>query len=189
MSEVTKKSCLLSWKPPADNGGHQITHYEVEKMDMAMGSWLPVKSINSMSLQVNNLVENHSYKFLVRAVNKLGDSPDLETEGETIARNPFDPPTPPSKPNVQDWGEDFAELSWKTPEEDGGAEISGYKVEVRNKDRRAWNNAGTAGGSETRYVQGDPNLNSPQQKYRLEQPNWEFSNFLATLILREIKFG
>ncbi len=151
VSELTKKTCLLAWKPPADNGGYQITHYEVEKMDMTIGSWLPVKSVKAMSLEVNNLVEGRAYKFLVRAVNQLGDSPDLETEDEIIAKNPFDPPSPPSKPTVADWGEDFADLTWKAPEEDGGAEISGYRVEVRNRDRRAWNAAGIASGNETRY--------------------------------------
>ena len=30
--------------------------------------------------------------FLVRAVNQDGDSPDLETEAATVAKNPFDPP-------------------------------------------------------------------------------------------------
>ena len=119
-------------------------------MDMSMGSWLPVKSVNSMSLQVGNLVEGRAYKFLVRAVNQMGDGLSLETEDEILAKNPFDPPSPPGKPNVTDWGEEFAELSWKASEEDGGAEINGYRVEVRNRDRRAWNNAGTAGGSETR---------------------------------------
>lgn len=117
---------------------------------MSMGSWLPVKSVNSMSLQVSNLVEGRAYKFLVRAVNQVGDGLSLETENEVIAKNPYDPPTPPGKPNVSDWGEEFAELTWKESEEDGGAEINGYRVEVRNRDRRAWNNAGTAGGSETR---------------------------------------
>ena len=52
---------------------------------------------------------------------------------------------------VPDWGEDFAEVAWKPSEDDGGADISGYRVEVRNRDRRAWNVAGTAGGSESRY--------------------------------------
>lgn len=150
VSEVTKKTCLLSWKPPADNGGYTISHYEVEKMDMNIGSWLPVKSVKSMSLEVNNLVEGRTYRFLVRAVNQMGDSPDLETEEDVVAKNPFDPPSPPSKPTVQDWGEDFAELAWKASEEDGGAEISGYRVEVRNKDRRAWNVAGIASGNESK---------------------------------------
>jgi len=37
-------------------------------------------------------VEGKSYKFLVRAVNELGDSPDLITEDAVVAKNPFDPP-------------------------------------------------------------------------------------------------
>ena len=52
VTEVTKKSCMLAWRPPADNGGYQITHYEVEKLDNTNGSWLPVKSVKSMSLEV-----------------------------------------------------------------------------------------------------------------------------------------
>ena len=92
VSEVTKKGCLLQWGPPADNGGHEITHYEVEKMDVNSGQWLPIKNVKSFSLDVTNLVEGKSYKFLVRAVNQDGDSPDLETEEAIMAKNPFDPP-------------------------------------------------------------------------------------------------
>lgn len=92
VSEVTKRSCLLEWKPPADNGGHHISHYEVEKMDETQGQWLPVKTTKGLSLQVLNLVEGRRYKFLVRAVNQDGDSPDLETTEAIIAKNPFDPP-------------------------------------------------------------------------------------------------
>ena len=36
--------------------------------------------------------EGRSYNFLVRAVNDLGDSPDLVTEEPVVAKNPFDPP-------------------------------------------------------------------------------------------------
>ena len=93
MSEVTKKTCLLEWGVPADNGGYQITHYEVEKMDAATGQWLPVKSVKSLSLQVGNLVEGKQYQFLVRACNDAGDSPDLETEEVITAKNPFEPPS------------------------------------------------------------------------------------------------
>ena len=92
VSEVTKKTCLLSWKCPEDNGGYQISHYEVEKFDPGMAQWLPIKNTKGLSLEVTNLSEGKAYKFLVRAVNDLGDSPDLETEGEVIAKNPFDPP-------------------------------------------------------------------------------------------------
>ena len=39
----------------------------------------------------------------------------------------------PGKPDVFDWGDDFAELKWKAPEDDGGAEVQEYRVEVRNR--------------------------------------------------------
>ena len=51
-----------------------------------------IKNVKSFSLDVTNLVEGKSYKFLVRAVNQDGDSPDLETEEGIMAKNPFDPP-------------------------------------------------------------------------------------------------
>ena len=71
----------------------QITHYEVEKMDVATNQWLPVKSVKGLSLQVGNLVEGKQYQFLVRACNDAGDSADLETEDVITAKNPFDPPS------------------------------------------------------------------------------------------------
>ena len=92
VSDVTKKSCLLQWGIPSDNGGYDIQGFEVEKMEVNSGQWLPVKTAKGLSLEVTNLVQGKSYKFLVRAVNQVGDSPDLETEDVTVARDTFDPP-------------------------------------------------------------------------------------------------
>ena len=52
---------------------------------------------NAFELPPKNLAEGRAYKFLVRAVSTEGDSPDLETEEAVVAKNPFDPPTPPQK--------------------------------------------------------------------------------------------
>lgn len=138
ISEVTKKSCRLEWKPPQDNGGSQIIQYEVEKMDEANGSWLPAGQPKGTSIELKNLVENHSYKFLVRAVNKDGDSPDLETDDFIIAKNPFDVPTQPGKPKASNWGPDWAEVTWQAPSDDGGAPVSEYRLEMRDVDKRNW---------------------------------------------------
>lgn len=40
-TSVTKSSCVLSWRPPKDNGGSPITHYVVEKMDTETLKWVP----------------------------------------------------------------------------------------------------------------------------------------------------
>jgi len=138
VSEVTKKSCRLSWKMPEDDGGKQISHYEVEKMDETTGSWLPAGNPKGFSWDIRNLVEGRSYRFLVRAVNEDGDSPNLETEDSTIAKNEFDVPTKPGKPKAKNWGPDWAEVTWQAPEDDGGAEVKEYKLEMRDADKRSW---------------------------------------------------
>merc|ERR1719315_351345 len=88
--------------------------------------------------ELKNLVENHSYMFLVRAVNKDGDSPDLETEDFTVAKLPFDVPTRPGKPKASNWGPDWAEVAWQAPSDDGGSPVTEYRVEMRDVDKRNW---------------------------------------------------
>jgi len=139
VSDVTKKSCSLSWKPPSDNGGKQIIQYEIEKMDESNGTWLPAGNPKGTSWELKNLVEGRNYKFLVRAVNDDGDSPNLETEDFTTAKNEFEVPTQPGKPKAANWGPDWAEVTWKAPEDNGGAEVKEYKLEMRDVDKRAWN--------------------------------------------------
>ena len=45
-----------------------------------------------------------------------------------------DEPSPPGKPNIEDWGPNHCDLSWKIPDSDGGAPITEYEIEfmVRN---------------------------------------------------------
>ena len=144
VSDVTRRTCLVSWSPSQDDGGHPIETYEVEKFDLNTEQWLPAGKTKGTSLEVKSLAEGKSYKFLVRAVNKEGDSPDLVTEEVVVAKNPFDPPDAPDRPEVCDFGPDFVDLRWNTPERDGGAEITSYRIEVRNRDRRGWNVAGNS---------------------------------------------
>lgn len=40
--DITRSSCIVTWKPPRDNGGADITHYVVEKMDSDSLRWVPV---------------------------------------------------------------------------------------------------------------------------------------------------
>ena len=142
VSDITKKTCHLKWKPSEDSGGKPIIQYEVEKMEESMCAWLPTGNTKGTSFDVRNLVEGKSYKFLVRAVNDNGDSPELESDDFILAKDEFDKPSQPGKPKVNNWGTNWAEVSWKAPEEDGGAEIQRYKIEMRDVDKRAWNEVG-----------------------------------------------
>jgi hypothetical protein len=117
VSEVTKETCLVSWKPPLDNGGCPIERYIVEKQDVGRGGWTPAGDTSSEnnSLRLMKLTPGKEYLFRVRAVNKEGESEPLETSGATLAKNPFDEPSAPGKPDIYDWDKDHVDIEWKTP--------------------------------------------------------------------------
>ncbi len=74
-----------------------------------------------------------------------------------VAGDPYNVPSRPGKPEVCDWGPDFAEIRWSTPEEDGGAEISSYRIEMRGggSARGGWRAAATSEESEATVGGGD----------------------------------
>lgn len=79
----------MKWSEPEDDGGCPIEYYEVEKMDEDTGVWVPAGKSPTPICDVTNLTPGKKYKFRVRAVNKEGDSEELETDGSTLAKNPF----------------------------------------------------------------------------------------------------
>ena len=150
VSDVHKEGCTLKWKPPEDDGGCPIECYEVEKMDEETGRWVPCGKAgpNDTKLKVNNLVPGKKYQFRVRACNKEGDSEELETDTATLAKNPFDEPDKPGRPEPIDWDSDHVDLAWKPPENDGGAPIEKYVVEKRKKGTHKWHKAKETKGPE-----------------------------------------
>ena len=143
VSNVHKDGCTLKWKPPEDDGGCPIECYEVEKMDEETGRWVPCGKTkgDDTKFDVANLVPGKKYKFRVRAVNKEGDSEELETDLGTVAKNPFDEPDKPGRPEPTDWDKDHVDLTWAPPANDGGAPITGYIVEKRKKGQHKWQKA------------------------------------------------
>lgn len=89
VSDVHKEGCTLKWAEPEDDGGCPIEYYEVEKMDEDTGVWVPAGKSPTPKCDLTNLQPGKKYKFRVRAVNKEGDSEELETEDSTLAKNPF----------------------------------------------------------------------------------------------------
>ncbi|CAF0846330.1 unnamed protein product [Brachionus calyciflorus] len=135
IGDVTKETAILSWQPPKDDGGAPIEKYIIEKMDVARGEWSPAETVSGVVNQVKltKLTPKKEYKFRVRAVNKEGESPNLETSTGTVAKNPFDEPSAPGSIDILDWDADRIELEWKAPENDGGAPIEKYLIEKREK--------------------------------------------------------
>ena len=89
VSDITKNGCKLKWKKPEDDGGSPVEYYEIEKLDPHTGQWIPCGKSIEPEANITGLQEGKPYKFRVRAVNKEGESEELETDHSIIAKNPF----------------------------------------------------------------------------------------------------
>lgn len=136
VSDVHKEGCKLQWNKPKDDGGLPLTAYIVEKMDVATGRWTPAGRVDPTKTEhnVTGLEPNHKYQFRVKAANEEGESAPLETDHTILAKNPYDPPAPPGLPEIVDWNENSVDLKWEPPLRDNGAPITGYVIELMDKD-------------------------------------------------------
>lgn len=130
---VTKNSATLHWRPPKDDGGCEISHYAVEKLDTENMRWVPVGEAIGTSMRVDHLQDGHEYNFRVRAVNKQGESTPLTAAETIVAKDPFTKPDKPGAPVATDWDKDHVDLEWVAPKKDGGTPITGYIIEKRKK--------------------------------------------------------
>lgn len=132
-TNITKSSCTLQWRPPKDDGGSEITHYVIEKMDSDSLRWVPAGESPGTSFTAEYLIEGHDYNFRVRAVNRQGESIPLTCAETVTAKDPYDKPDKPGTPKVVDWDKDHVDLEWTPPKKDGGSPITGYIIEKKPK--------------------------------------------------------
>lgn len=91
MSDLTKDSAVLTWKPPKDDGGCDITAYIVERRDAKRAIWTKLTTLDGVTLdyQATSLVEGNAYHFRVIAENEVGQSEPLETSTPVVPKSQF----------------------------------------------------------------------------------------------------
>lgn len=137
--DSTKSSITLQWQPPKDDGGSELSGYVIEKCAEGTDVWEKCPGIYIQpKATIKHLDEGKSFKFRVRAENIHGEGEPLETNRQIIVKPPYDPPSPPSQPEIADFNFNFVRLKWKVPEKDGGNPISGYIVEMKEKNSDEW---------------------------------------------------
>lgn len=151
ISDIHKEGCTLDWKPPLDNGGSEVLHYVVEKMDTSRGTWQAVDEFTDCHAKVTKLQPGKEYKFRIKAVNLQGESKPLTSDRDIVAKNPFDEPDAPEKPQVTDWDRDRIDIQWKPPKNDGGSPIKRYIIEKKEKTSPNWIECGQVPGASTTF--------------------------------------
>uniref|UniRef100_A0A3B3QB10 Titin n=1 Tax=Paramormyrops kingsleyae TaxID=1676925 RepID=A0A3B3QB10_9TELE len=148
---VASEKCFISWKPPQQDGGSDVTHYIVERRETSRLVWTVVESkVQTLNLKITKLLEGNEYIFRVIPVNKYGIGEPLESE-PVIAKNPFVTPNAPTAVEVSNITKDSMVVTWERPTKDGGNPIAGYIVEKRDKEGVRWTRCNKRSVSELRF--------------------------------------
>ncbi|KAL3123332.1 hypothetical protein niasHT_006030 [Heterodera trifolii] len=135
VDNVARDSCTLSWQPPEDDGGSEVTNYVVECRDVGSQVWLPVNNVVGTNSTVPNLQEGHEYQFRVCAVNAFGCSDPLNTDSDVLAMDPYDPP---GRPEVTHHDNNQISIKWAPSTDTGGSPIAHYDVQRKDAKTRRW---------------------------------------------------
>ncbi|KAK3083179.1 hypothetical protein FSP39_015849 [Pinctada imbricata] len=74
VEDIQKFSVKLSWQPPSDDGGSEVTGYIIEKLDLQTGVWRRALTSKTPQCTVDCLEEFKEYRFRVFAENFIGIS-------------------------------------------------------------------------------------------------------------------
>ncbi len=119
----------LSWTAPTSNGGATISGYRIDvSTDGGTNFSQLVASQSGTSYSHTGLTAGTARHYRVRAINSVGSSGWSNTANATTAAVTA-PGAPTSLTAVAD-GQTTIDLSWTAPTSDGGAAISGYRIEV-----------------------------------------------------------
>ena len=127
---VGTSQIVLSWQAPSDNGGARITGYRIEVSADGGGSWEDLVANTRTTATVyphTGLAPASTRHYRVSAVNRIGVGEASRIAGSTTDATVPDAPTGLVANDVTPTQID---LFWLAPVYNGGAPITGYRIEV-----------------------------------------------------------
>ncbi|KAL0977975.1 hypothetical protein UPYG_G00164200 [Umbra pygmaea] len=140
ITNITSETMTICWKRPETDGGSSISGYLIEKREKSEMRWVRVnrKPVYDLRVKATNLCEGCEYEYRVYAENAAGLSLPSVPCKLTKAEDPQFFPFPPAKPKVIDSTKTSVTLSWNKPLFDGGATVTGYRVEYKTTEDDDW---------------------------------------------------
>ncbi|MDE2806561.1 MAG: fibronectin type III domain-containing protein [Gemmatimonadota bacterium] len=128
----------LSWRAPANTGGAAILGYRVEVSSDGGANWrILTRHTQSASTAYShrNLEPATTRHYRVSAINLAGVG-----RASNVARGTTEAAVPgaPRTLTAQADGTSDIDLSWRAPSTDGGARITGYRIEVSDDGSATW---------------------------------------------------
>ncbi|XP_048113539.1 myomesin 1a (skelemin) isoform X1 [Alosa alosa] len=142
--ERVRDYMVLSWQPPAKNGGAEILGYYLDYRTVKGGvtsQWheLNTQAVTTTTYKAENLKENTVYQFQVRANNMAGisgaslPSAELECKEWTVTV-----PGPPCGLHALEVRQDSLVLLWEPPAFNGRSPVNGYYVDMKEASATSW---------------------------------------------------
>ena len=118
----------LSWTAPSDDGGVDITGYRIE-VSFGGGAWGDLAAITGAATTYSHtgLRAGTTRRYRVSTINSAGTGPASNIATGTV---PATVPGVPTGLTATSNEETWIELSWTAPSDDGGVDITGYRIEV-----------------------------------------------------------
>nr|XP_019933946.1 PREDICTED: titin-like [Paralichthys olivaceus] len=210
VTSATIEAMTICWKRPNSDGGSRISGYIIERREKQGVRWVRVnkKPVYDLRVKASGLHEGCEYEFRVFAENAGGISEPSVPCPLTVAEDPKFLPSPPAKPIIVDSSRSSISLSWNKPLFDGGAAVTGYKVEFRksteedwtvgvpNTDKTEFTITGLTSGTEYIFIVRSMNkigISEPSPETepqiaveREEEPRFDISNEMRkTLLVRD----
>ena len=152
----------LSWSAPSSDGGAAITGYRIEVSESG-STWSDLEAdtgSTTTSYSHTGLTAGTTRHYRVSAINSAGTGP-----ASNAAVGTTDPLEVPGAPTglTGELSEDETQvdLSWTAPISDGGAPITGYKVESSDDDSGPWEEVYTTTDDGVSYTDEGADSNGP----------------------------
>lgn len=118
---------ILSWDQPVDDGGCNIIEYRIYR-STASGGEVYYTSVNGSTTTYtdNNVVNGQTYYYKVSAVNTVCEGPESNESSATVNSGVIRTPSAPQALQAVAGGN--VTLSWSLPSDDGGSNITEYKI-------------------------------------------------------------
>ena len=120
----------LSWSAPRNTGGAPILGYRVEASDDGGRAWWIIRrntGTATTTFSDTSLEPATRRHYRVAATNTAGTGPFSNVDDATTEATP---PGVPRNFTAEADGTSEIDLSWQTPIVDGGANVTGYRIEV-----------------------------------------------------------
>jgi len=133
VSEITEKSCRISWEAPLSDGGSPIKGYFIERKSATR--WLRLNQDPEIRkfMKIKDLIQGMDYEFRVCAVNSEGEGPFSKPSDSFTTKDKHIESDMLIYADVRDITKSSCIVTWSPPTKPGGLPIVKYHIEIRVK--------------------------------------------------------